>query len=98
MHKTLPNPLVKAYMALFSHFLRTDLQNLGRKKIFEDLSDTLWVKNMFKPIRAIDRTNSEVIWTRICEDMDHLSKWPQSLFRKKNPIGRNCKLSQRTMT
>ena len=31
---------------------------------------------MFKPIRAIDRTDSEVIWTRICEDMDHPSKQP----------------------
>ena len=26
------------------------------------------MQNMLKPIRAIDRTDSEVIWTRICED------------------------------
>ena len=38
---------------------------------------------MFKSIRAIDRTNSEVIWTRICEDMDHLSKRPANPPPKK---------------
>ena len=52
MHKTLLNPLLNV-----SQLLRTDFQNLVRKKI-KDLSDTLWVENMIKSIRAIDRTNS----------------------------------------
>ena len=30
----------------------------------------LWVKNVFKLISAINRTDSWAIWTRICEDID----------------------------
>ena len=76
MHKTLLNPLLRAEYGHFSHFLKTDLQNVVRKNFLEDFSDTLWVENMFRPIRVINRTDSEVIWTRICEDIDHLSKTP----------------------
>ena len=83
MHKTLLNPLLRAEMVIFSHFLRTDLQNLVRKNFFKDFSDTLWIENMFKRIRAINRTNSEVIWTRICEDIDTLSKTPANPPPKK---------------
>ena len=71
MHKTLLNPLLRAEYGHFSHFLKTDLQNVVRKNFLEDFSDTLWVENMFRPIRVINRTDSEVIWTRICEDIDH---------------------------
>ena len=52
---------------------------------FEDFSDTFWIENMFKPIRAINRTDSEVIWTRICEDIDHLKKRPSPVSLKKIP-------------
>ena len=80
MHKTLLNPLLRAEYGHFSHFLKTDLQNVVRKNFLEDFSDTLWVENMFRPIRVINRTDSEVIWTRICEDIDHLSKTPANPF------------------
>ena len=64
--------------------MRTDLQNLFREIFFKDFSDTLWVENMFKPIRAIDRTDSEVIWTRICEDIAILEKFPDPPLKEKN--------------
>ena len=83
MHKTLLNPLLRAEMVILSHFLRTDLQNLVRKKFFKDFSDTLWIENMFKLIRAINRTDSEVIWTRIREDIGTLSKTPANPPPKK---------------
>ena len=83
MHKTLLNRLLRAEYGHFSHFLKTDLQNVVRKNFLEDFSDTLWVENMFRPIRVINRTDSEVIWTRICEDIDHLSKPPANPPLKK---------------
>ena len=86
IHKTLLNPLPRAQYGTFSHFLWTDLENVVHKTFSEDFLDTLWVKNMFKPIRAINRTDSEVIWTRICEDIDHLSKTPANPPPKKIPI------------
>ena len=89
MHKTLLNPLPRAEYGNFSHFLRTDLQNVVCKNFLEDFSDTLSVENMFKPIRAINRTDSEVIWTRICEDIDHLKKPPSTGSLKKIPMCQN---------
>ena len=59
-----------------SHFLRTDHRNVVHKNFFRDFGDTICIKNLFRPIRVINRTNSWAIWTRIGEDIDHFSKWP----------------------
>ena len=57
----------------FSHFLRTDSQNLVRQIFFKEFSDTLWIENVFKPIRAIICTDSEVIWNV------YMFNWDQSI-------------------
>ena len=71
------NPLPKAYLRLFYQFFRTDPSKEVLKKIFEDVLDTLWIENMFTLITSINRTDSEVIWTHVCEDIDYFSKIPQ---------------------
>ena len=43
-------------------------------KISEDFQYRIWIINMFKWIRSINRTNSRAIWTYMCEDIDHPSK------------------------
>ena len=65
-------------------FLRTDHRNHVRENFFKDFLDILWIKNMFKPIRTINRTDSRSIWTRICEDIDHIVKIPSPPPLKKN--------------
>ena len=47
---------------LFEKILRIRFWGSVLKIFFKEFSDTLWVENMFKPIRAINRTDSEVIW------------------------------------
>ena len=59
-----------------SHFLRTDHRNVVHENFFRGLGDIICIKNLFKPIRVINRTNSWAIWTRISEDIDHFSKLP----------------------
>ena len=66
--------------------LRTDLQNLLRQNIIEDFSDTYWVEIIFKSIRVINCTDSEVIWIRMCEDI-YLSKTPANIHLQKTPFG-----------
>ena len=67
-----------------SHFLRTDHRNVVHENFFRDFGDIICIKNLFRPIRVINRTNSWAIWTRISEDIDHFSKWPANPPRKKN--------------
>ena len=62
MHKSPLNPLPRAEYDHFRHFLRKESQNLVRQIVFKEFSDTLWIESVFKPIRAIDRTDSEVLW------------------------------------
>ena len=62
MHKSPLNPLPRAEYDHLSHFLRKDSQNLVRQIFFKEFSDTLWIENVFKPIRTINRNDSEVIW------------------------------------
>ena len=79
-----------------SHFLRTDHRNVVHENFFRGLGDIICIKNLFKPIRVINRTNSWAIWTRISEDIDHFSKRPatppkknsQEYDLKKNEINR----------
>ena len=68
-----------------SHFLRTDHRNVVHENFFRGLGDIICIKNLFKPIRVINRTNSWAIWTRISEDVDHFSK------RHAPPVGK-CKM------
>ena len=67
-----------------SHFLRTDHRNVVHENFFRDFGDIICIKNLFRPIRVINRTNSWAIWTRIGEDIDHFSKWPAPPPLKKN--------------
>ena len=67
-----------------SHFLRTDHRNVVHENFFRDFGDIICIKNLFRPIRVINRTNSWAIWTRIGEDIDHFSKWPATSPLKKN--------------
>ena len=59
-----------------SHFLRTDHRNVVHENFFRGLRDMICIKNLFKPIRVINRTNSWAIWTPTSEDIDHFKKWP----------------------
>ena len=87
-------PLVKvivskiAYKSLITtknvRFLRTDHRNVVHENFFRDLGDIICIKNLFKPIRVINRTISWAIWTRTSEDIDHLKKWPATPPPKKN--------------
>ena len=64
----------------------TDHRNVVRENFFRDIADVMLVRNLFKPIRVINRTNSRPIWTPTCEDIDHNAK--MSSFtppKKKNP-------------
>ena len=68
--------------AIFSPFLRTDDQNLVSENIFKGFQDIIWIKNMFKSIRGINRTDSGAIWTRICEDIVNFEKFPHPPLKK----------------
>ena len=52
---------------------------------FRDFEDLTLVQNLFKPIRAINRTNFRPIWTPICEDIDRIAKTAPKPPHKKNP-------------
>ena len=41
-----------------SHFLRTDHRNVVHEKFFRDLGDIICIKNLFKPTKVINLTNS----------------------------------------
>ena len=88
MHKTLLNPLPRAAERWsFKPFCRTDLQNLLRQNFIENFSKTYWVEIIFKSIRSINRTDSEVdLDTYMCEDND-LSKTPANSHPQKTPFG-----------
>ena len=58
------------------HFLRMVHRNAVREIFFRDFGKIICIESLFKPIRVINRTNSRAIWTRIGEDIDHLSKRP----------------------
>ena len=66
--------------------MRMDYENFVREMFLNNCLNMLCVKNKFQPIRGIDRTISQSIWIRICEDIDHngkiLSFTPP---KKKNP-------------
>ena len=62
------NSLKNSKKAYFCPFLRTDNQNVEPEILFKDFQYVLWIENMFKPIRAINRTDSRAIWMRICEE------------------------------
>ena len=57
-----------------------------REKFLKDFLDILVIKNMFKMIRAINRTDSRSIWTRLGEDIDHIGKNTSTPTLKKIPI------------
>ena len=64
----------------------TDHRNVVREDFFRDFGDVTLVQNLFKQIRAINRTNSRPIWTPTCEDIDHIAKSPwKPPPKKKNP-------------
>ena len=69
--------------AIFGVFFRADRPNLVHKKFSEDFQCPIWIENMFRWIRSMNRTNSRPIWTRIFEDIAILEKYPRTL--KKNP-------------
>ena len=56
-----------------------------RENYFRDFRDATLVQNLFKQIRATNRTNSRPIWTPTCEDIDHIAKIPPNIPPKKNP-------------
>ena len=55
---------------MFRQILRTDNPNLVSEKIFKDFQYAIWMQGMFKPITAVNRIASRVIWIRICEDIE----------------------------
>ena len=52
----------------------TDHRNVVRENFFRDFGVVTLVQNLFKQIRAINRTNPRPIWTPTCEDIDHIAK------------------------
>ena len=47
-----------AKKGLFRHFLKVDNDNLVSENFFKDLMYAIGMQNMFKPIRAINHTDS----------------------------------------
>ena len=65
----------------------TDHRNVVRQNYFRDIGDVMLVRNLFRLIRVINRTNSRPIWTPTCEDIDHNAKITSlTLPKKKIPI------------
>ena len=58
----------------FTVFSEADLRNVVRKFFSRDFEDVAWIKNIFRLIRVIIRTNSHVIWTCIWQDIHHFAK------------------------
>ena len=65
----------------------TDHRNVVRQNYFRDIGDVMLVRNLFRLIRVINRTNSRPIWTPTCEDIDHNAKITSFTLPKKNPQG-----------
>ena len=64
----------------------TDHRNVVRQNYFRDIGDVMLVRNLFRLIRVIKRTNSRPIWTPTCEDIDHNAKITSfTLPKKKSP-------------
>ena len=63
----------------------TDHRNVVRQNYFRDIGDVMLVRNLFRLIRVIKRTNSRPIWTPTCEDIDHNAKITSFTLPKKNP-------------
>ena len=67
-------------------FLTMDHRNVILENFFSDIGDVMLVRNFFRPIRVINRTNSRPIWTLPCEDIRHIAKNPSNPPpKKKNP-------------
>ena len=90
-------PLLKVIVSKIAHengkpvntknqrFLMTDHRNVVRQNYFRDIGDVMLVRNLFRLIRVINRTNSRPIWTPTCEDIDHNAKITSFTLPKKNP-------------
>ena len=104
-HNYVKFPLVKfivskiAYESLENtkneRFLTMDHRNVVLENFFSDIGGVLLVRNLFRPIRVINRTTSQPIWTPTCEDIGHIAKNTSSgPPEKKIPISRKIHLSQ----
>ena len=51
-----------------------DHRNVILENFFSDIEDLMLVRNLFRPIRVINRTTSQPIWTPTCEDIGHVAK------------------------
>ena len=56
------------------HFLTAYHQKVVRENFFRGFGDILSIKNMFKPIRIINRSHSQLIWTCTGEKRNHWKK------------------------
>ena len=65
--------------------MTTDHRNVVRENFFRDIGGVTLVRNLFRPIRIINRTNSRTIWTPTYEDIDHNGKKTSFPPPKKNP-------------
>ena len=63
-----------------------DHRNIVREIFFSDIEDVMLGKKLFKPIRLINCTNSEPIWTPTCEDSGHYVKSTSFTPPKKKEI------------
>ena len=82
MHKRLIKVQKRRFLGVF---WKVDRPNLVHKNFSEELQCTIWIENMFRWIRSINRTNSRPIWTRIYEDIAILEKIAETPPIKKNP-------------
>ena len=73
-----------------NHFLTDYLQKVVRENFFKGFGDVLSIKNMFKPIRIINRSHSQLIWTRAGENETIEKRWitypPQIPLKKRRTI------------
>ena len=53
------------------HFLTAYHQKVVRENFFRGFGDILSIKNTFKPIRIINRSHSQLIWTCTGEKRNH---------------------------
>ena len=66
-------------------FLIMDHRNVVLEFFSSEVGDVMLVRNLFRPIRVINRTISRPIWTPACEDIGHVAKNPSFPPPKKNP-------------
>ena len=62
-----------------------DHRNVVLEIFLSDIGDVMLVENLFRPIRVINRTTSQPIWTPTCEDIGHIVKSTSFGPPKKNP-------------